>query len=53
MLVNGLCQGLDLPPVEKLDLLACDSVVARARRLAELLEFHRLERSAGRASPMN
>ena len=53
MLVNGLCQGLDLPPVEKLDLLACDSVESRARRLVELLEFHRLERSAGRSSPMN
>ncbi len=46
--VNGLCQGLDLPPVEKLDLLACESVEARARRLAELLEFHELERTCGR-----
>jgi Lon protease-like protein len=46
-LVNALCQGLELPSVEKLDLLACDSIEARARRLVELLEFHRLERSSG------
>jgi Lon protease-like protein len=53
MLVNALCQRLDLPPVEKLDLLACDTVEARARRLVELLEFHELERSSGRPSLMN
>jgi Lon protease-like protein len=53
LLVNGLCQGLDLPAVEKLSLLACESVEARASRLVDLLEFHRLERSAGRPRAMN
>jgi Lon protease-like protein len=53
MLVNGLCQELDLPVIEKLDLLACDSVQARARRLVELLDFHRLERSSGRPGAVN
>ncbi len=52
-LVNGLCQQLDLPVVEKLDLLACDSIAARARRLVELLEFHRLERESGPATELN
>jgi hypothetical protein len=42
-LVNGLAQGLDLPPVERLSLLDCDTLEARARRLLELLEFHALE----------
>jgi uncharacterized protein len=46
-LVNALCQGLELPSVEKLDLLACDSIEDRARRLVELLEFHGLERRLG------
>ena len=50
VLVNGLCQGLDLPPVEKLSLLGCDTVDSRARRLLEILEFHALERTAGRSS---
>jgi Lon protease-like protein len=52
-LVNGLCQELDLPAVEKLDLLACDSLESRARRLVELLDFHRLEKTAGRPGAMN
>ena len=47
--MNGLSQGLDLPPVEKLSLLGCDTLVERATRLLELLEFHALERAAGRA----
>jgi Lon protease-like protein len=46
-LVNGLAQGLDLTPVEKLSLLECDTLEARALRLLELLEFHALERTAG------
>ena len=46
-LVNALCQGLELPAVEKLDLLACDSTESRARRLVALLEFHRLEKNSG------
>jgi Lon protease-like protein len=52
-LVNGLCQELDLPAVEKLDLLACDSLESRARRLVELLDFHRLEQASGRPGAMN
>ena len=52
-LVNGLCQELDLPAVEKLDLLACDSLESRARRLVELLDFHRLEKAPGRPGAMN
>ena len=53
MLVNGLCQELNLPAVEKLDLLACDSVESRALRLVELLDFHRLEKTSGRPGAMN
>jgi Lon protease-like protein len=52
-LVNGLCQQLELPVVEKLDLLACDSIESRARRLVELLQYHKLERESGRAMGMN
>lgn len=48
--VNGLSQGLDLPPLEKLSLLGCDTLEARARRLLSLLEFHALERATGRRS---
>jgi uncharacterized protein len=46
-LVNGLSQGLDLPAVERLSLLDCDTLEARARRLLELLEFHALEGGSG------
>jgi Lon protease-like protein len=52
-LVNGLCQELNLPAVEKLDLLACDSIESRAKRLVELLDYHRLEKSTGRPGQMN
>jgi hypothetical protein len=52
-LVNGLCQELNLPAVEKLDLLACDSIESRARRLVELLDYHRLEKNTGRPGQMN
>jgi len=47
VVVNGLAQTLGLPPVERQSLLECDTLDARARRLLELLEFHRLERTAG------
>jgi uncharacterized protein len=47
LVVNGLAQGLDLPPVERQALLECETLDARARRLLSLLEFHRLERTAG------
>jgi Lon protease-like protein len=46
-LVNGLSQGLDLPPVERLSLLDCDTLEARACRLVEILEFHALEGGSG------
>jgi Lon protease-like protein len=46
-LVNGLAQGLDLAPLEKLSLLECDTLEQRALRLLELLDFHALERAAG------
>jgi uncharacterized protein len=52
-LVNGLSQGLDLPAVERLSLLECDSLEARARRLLELLEFHALEGGSGRARTLH
>jgi Lon protease-like protein len=47
LLVNALCQSLSLPAVEKQSLLECDSLEARYRRLAEILEFHILERAVG------
>jgi hypothetical protein len=49
VLVNGLSQGLDLPPIEKLSLLGCGTLESRARRLLEILEFHGLERASGRS----
>ena len=51
--MNGLSQGLDLPAVEKLSLLGCDTLVERATRLLDLLEFHALERTSGRADVAN
>jgi Lon protease-like protein len=53
VLVNGLAQGLDLLPVERLSLLGCDTVEGRARRLVEILQFHALERTAGRRSTLH
>jgi len=41
--VNGLCQALNLDPVERQSLLECDTVAGRARRLAQVLEFRTLE----------
>jgi Lon protease-like protein len=52
-LVNGLSQALDLPPVEKLSLLGCDTIEARSLRLLELLDFHALERTAGRSGTLH
>lgn len=52
-LVNGLCQSLDLSPVERLSLLACDTLEARARQLLAVLEFRALERASGRRSPVH
>jgi Lon protease-like protein len=50
IVVNGLAQVLELPPVERQSLLECDTIEARARRLLDYLEFHRLERAAGSGS---
>jgi Lon protease-like protein len=47
LLVNALCQSLSLPAVEKQSLLECDTLEARYRRLAEILEFHILQRAVG------
>jgi Lon protease-like protein len=52
-LVNGLCQGLELSAVEKLSLLGCDTLEARARQLLAVLEFRALERASGRRSPLH
>jgi Lon protease-like protein len=52
-LVNSLSQGLDLPAVERLSLLDCDTLEARARRLLELLEFHALEGGSGGTRTFN
>jgi Lon protease-like protein len=41
--VNGLCQALALDPVERQSLLECETIAARARRLAEVIEFRTLE----------
>jgi Lon protease-like protein len=53
LVVNGLAQGLDLPPVERQSLLECDTLEARARKLLDLLEFHRLERTTGGSGAPN
>jgi len=47
LLVNALCQSLSLPAVEKQSLLDCDTLEGRYARLAEILEFHILEKAAG------
>jgi Lon protease-like protein len=45
---NALCQTLALTPVERQSLLDCDTILARYSRLAEILEFKRLEEMLGR-----
>jgi Lon protease-like protein len=52
-LVNGLSQGLELPAVEKLSLLGCDTLEERASRLLSVLEFHALERATGRSRTLH
>ena len=47
--VNALCQSLALAPVERQSLLDCDSVLERARRLIEILQWKALERARGKA----
>jgi uncharacterized protein len=46
-LVNSLAFALELPVVEKLALLECNEVRARADRLAQLIEFQLAEPFAG------
>jgi len=46
--VNALCQSLALTPVERQSLLDCDSVLDRARRLIEILQWKALEQVTGR-----
>jgi uncharacterized protein len=48
LFVNALGQWLDLTPVERQSLLECDTILARCRRLIEILEFHRLEQAWGK-----
>ena len=54
-LVNTLCAGSDLSPVERLELLELDSVVERGRRIRELTERRLKEgvaaKTPGRARP--
>ena len=45
---NALCQALALTPVERQSLLDCDTILERYTRLAEILQFKRLERTLGR-----
>jgi uncharacterized protein len=47
--VNGLCQTLDLAPVERQSLLDCDGLLPRGRRLLEILEWKALEAAHGGA----
>lgn len=45
--VNALCQCLTLEPVERQSLLDCDSILARCRRLVEILDWKALEQTLG------
>ena len=48
ILVNNLSMSLDLTPVERQFLLEADTIVQRARRLSDLIEFKRHERKDAR-----
>jgi len=48
--VNALCQSLALTPVERQSLLDCDTVLERARRLIEILQWKALEQVMGKGS---
>lgn len=50
-LVNGLCQLLDVPTLEKQGLLEANGVRERASRLADVLDFHIAELECTRAEP--
>ncbi len=45
LFVNALSQSLPLDALERQSLLECDSVLDRARRLLEILEFRELEQA--------
>ena len=47
--IHALAQYLDLAPIEKQALLECDSLVARAEALADLLEIKAM--TGGSAGP--
>jgi uncharacterized protein len=47
LFVNALSQSMDLTPVERQSLLVCDTLLARCRVLAEILEFKALESACG------
>lgn len=49
-LVNFACMAADVPAEEKLDLLACDSILERGHRVCELLQ-RRLNRPKPRLEP--
>jgi hypothetical protein len=48
--VNALCQSLALTPVERQSLLDCDTVLERARRLIEVLQWKALEQVMGKGN---
>jgi hypothetical protein len=48
ILVNNLSMSLDLTPVERQFLLEADTIVQRARRLSDLIEFKQHERKDAR-----
>jgi Lon protease-like protein len=45
--VNALCQTLPMSPVERQALLECETLESRYLRLAETLEYQRLEKAMG------
>jgi Lon protease-like protein len=49
--VNALCQSLPLTAIERQSLLDCDTVLDRCARLAEILDFKRLEQAHARGEP--
>lgn len=51
--LNALCQSLPLSSLEQQSLLDCDGLGPRYERLLEVLEFRRLERTAGSGSSVH
>lgn len=46
--VNALCQTLALAPIERQSLLDCETTLARAKRLLEILQWKALEQVMGK-----